>query len=259
MFMNSGIQNISLNIFVISVKRYIDRHDSVNSQMKELGLNFEFIFSNDPENFIEKDLDYIKHNSLTIGATSCVLKHVNAWKKFANSDSEFALILEDDVIFRKNFLQNLEKTITLLHEIEPSFLVFLGGADNKLNKKFFESNTLNLIEFPISTTEGYIIDQNSAHLRLDWLLRHNKIQDAADHFLKKIDKKLGIKQYRTSFPILQQGSLYGKFISELDINRSKHGRLYIFTRFHWKKFRKQTLPRFLTRLFTTNYSSRSKK
>jgi len=240
-------KNFNFPVYVISVRSYTDRQKSITNQMNRLGINFEFIFDKDPEKISKHDLTKFNQNRLKIGAISCVLKHINAWKKFAKSDSNLALILEDDIIFKKDFLENLEIILKQISDMHPSFLAFLGGMDNRFDGRFFNNSKISLIKYPISTTEAYIIDKESNFKRLDWV-KNNKIEHAADHLIKKIDNELSISQYRVSKPMVFQGSLSGIFYSELDDSRSKHSRVYIFLRFYWGVLRKQYLPRFFYKL-----------
>jgi len=236
-----------LCVYVISVKSFTERHKSIDLQLRNIGFEYKFIFKNDPDDFCIEDLNKLETNKLSIGAQSCVLKHINAWEDFLLTKKKYALIIEDDVIFENNFLENLESIFNQMASLN-SFLIFLGGADNRVDSRFYKSSELCLIEYPISTTEAYIVDVDSAKKRISWL-QENKISLPADHLIKQIDSLLKITQHRTSFPLVSQGSLYGLFQTEIDSKRLKRNKYLLRLDYNLKKFRRRTLPGLIVKIF----------
>lgn len=238
---------MDLPIYVISTKWLLDRHMHMNALAKSMGFDFEFITEFDADELTTVDFEQVG-KGLTAKSTSNVLKHIEAQKKFLNTGAEIALILEDDVIFFDGFLSDLKLVLDQTTRLEPGWLIFLGGADNKRDDRFFETNDLSLIEQPLSTAEAYLIDRPGALKRMKWL-QSNKPDRQADHQLKLIDELISIKQYCVSHAMATQGSITGKFSTTLDSSRAKHSSLFLRTKYEFNRLRRQTIPRML-RLFT---------
>ena len=131
-----------------------------------------------------------------------------------------ALILEDDVVLFDDFFERLEDIIPKLAQFDPGFLIFLGGADNKIDERFLHSSDNDLIETPITTAEAYLVDGFSCIRRVAWV-RENIISKQADHQLKEIDNVLGIRHYRIAKAMATQGSITGLFQTALDDSREE--------------------------------------
>ena len=151
-------------------------------------------------------------------------------------------VFEDDAILDKNFVDEINQIMNENINLNNKKLIFLGGADNKIN--FSQLVTKKIIfEKPIATTEGYITDVNACEERIK-SLRNIIISLPIDHLLKKIDLENKIKQYWSLKPLVEQGSVIGKFESELDKNRLKHSNTYNKLRYKWQKLRRRQLKTF---------------
>jgi len=128
------------------------------------------------------------------------------WSQEAIQDS---IVFEDDAILDKNFVDEINQIMNENINLNNKKLIFLGGADNKIN--FSQLVTKKIIfENPIATTEGYITDVNACEERIK-SLRNIIISLPIDHLLKKIDLENKIKQYWSLKPLVEQGSVIGKF------------------------------------------------
>lgn len=244
-------QRLGIDIYVISVRTYVDRHEHVNSLAKFHNFSFEYIFEFDA---IDLDRSAISRCSgiLTPSSMSNSLKHIEAERKLIEGSSSIALVLEDDILFLEGFFQQLEDIVIEARSLNPGWLIFLGGSDNKLDEDHFDPAAGLLVEKPITTAEAYLIDRVGCLARLDWL-KTRKVDRQADHLLKLIDAESGNKQYRTRVPLATQGSITGKFDSKLDSSRQKHGRGYLLARYWFSRFRRQKIPYYthwLKRLFS---------
>jgi GR25 family glycosyltransferase involved in LPS biosynthesis len=232
-------------IYVISVKTYADRHRHIALLAERYGLEVEFVWPFDVDDLSASDLSGVS-DKLAPASVSNVLKHLHAQEMLLQTDKSFALILEDDVILFDDFLEKMAKVLKLSSELEPGWLIFLGGADNKIDSRFIEADELTLISAPLTTAEAYLVDRTSCAKRCEWL-RHNKVDRQADHQLKLIDNLLQINQYCVSHPMATQGSVTGLFDTKLDSSRSKHGSTYLRLRYAYNRFRRQVVPRFWAR------------
>jgi hypothetical protein len=235
-----------LKVYVISVRSFHDRHCHIQELSDRFGFQFEYVFDYDADDL--KDADWkLFGRSMSPQAASTVLKHIECQRRLLNSDSEYALIFEDDVIPLNGFNTRIKKVMAQVDALEPGFLVFLGGVDNKIDRRFAYSKKDKLISHPMSTAEAYIIDKAGSQLRLNWL-EANLITMPADHQLRWMDEMLSIPQYWASFPLVTQGSISGKFPTTLDSSRGKHSLIFLRLKFEWNRLRRQIIPRFIVRI-----------
>lgn len=236
----------SIPIYVITVKTFIDRHAHMAALEERLGVKFEYIWNYDADDLSDDDCSRVSGN-MARQSISNVLKHFEAQRRFLKTDSEVCLVLEDDVLLFDKFEQNFEKVLGHTRHLTPGWLIFLGGADNKIDCRFLSQDE-GLIEQDLTTAEAYLLDRHGCQRRLEWL-RLNKLDRQADHQIKLIDRSLGIKHYWYSHPMATQGSITGLFSTALDASRAKHGSIYLNIRYRWNRFRRQTVPRLFARIF----------
>jgi glycosyl transferase, family 25 len=237
----------NLPIYAVTVASFHDRHKNMSKQAEKYRLSIEYILNFDIDQLTESDLARVDSSIMPIPSISCVLKHIDAQRRMVDRGQSMCLLLEDDVILFDNFSNNLNQIVLLSRDLDPGWLIFLGGADNKIDSRYLDSSSLRLIESPISTAEAYLLDFEGCRKRLEWLAE-NKINLPADHLLAKIDASLGIRQYRPSIPMAAQGSITGLYKTTLDSNRGKHGSIYLKLRYIYNRFRRQIFPRFINSL-----------
>jgi len=230
-----------LPIYVLSVRSFKERQDSILRQAKTFGLNVEFVFDYDADDLTSEDLGRFG-GDLTLNAKSCALKHFEAEHRLVESGHSNALILEDDALLFENFTIRLERVLDNSQRLQDGWLISLGGADDKASIEDSHAPSESLIEKQVSTTEAYLIDSVSARLRLEWL-KSNQIVWAADHQIKRIDQEMGIKQFRVATPLCTQGSVTGCFRSALDSSRQKHSGHYLMVRYKLRRLLNQHVPR----------------
>jgi glycosyl transferase, family 25 len=233
-------------IYVISVRTFSDRHRHIKDLAESLDFNFEYIFEHDADELSEYDWSRV-NRAMNPKSVSNTLKHLAAQERLIASGKTVGLVFEDDVIVFDGFVEHLNKTLELASRLDSGWLIFLGGADNKIDSRFSQSSDFSLIENPISTAEAYLVDIEGCLKRQTWL-SSNIIDRQADHQLKLMDQWLGIAHFWTSKPLVTQGSITGDFKTALDQSRAKHGPLFLKWKYRWNCWRRQTLPRFLARV-----------
>ena len=234
-------------IYVITVRSFRDRHAHIEALAAKFGFQFEYVFDFDADALTADDWLRVD-GTMSPASASNALKHFEAQRRLVESGASIGLILEDDVLLFEGFIENLGKILELAAVLTEGFLIFLGGADNRIDQRFLKADNLSLIRKPISTAEAYLVDSVGCLRRLDWL-SSNRIDRQADHQLKLIDDHLKLHQYWASMPMATQGSITGLFQTSLDQSRAKHGQTYLGLRYRWKRLRHQVLPRFISRLF----------
>ncbi len=123
------------SVYVINLDRRSDRLVAVSNQLMRLGIAFERIQAIDAkELFSGKEHIELKSplHLIAQGAVACKMSHIKALQTFLRSDSEFALILEDDVRLANDLPALLEcadwfphphKIVNLEVNIEDEYLL----------------------------------------------------------------------------------------------------------------------------------------
>lgn len=237
---------LSIPVYVLSVKSFAARQRSIKEQARHFGFEFEFVLDFDPG---ETDgAPYQFDVSLGPKSVSNVLKHLEAQKRLVSSGRKIGLVLEDDAILSPRFMERILSVLDRAERLSESYLIFLGGSDDRLDQRFFKVGVNDLVPAELTTAEAYLIDPAGCERRLQALSTWS-IDCQADHLLKKLDRFLGISQYRVGEPLVTQGSVTGKFVTALDSSRAKHGSFFLGLRYRYNRFRKQTLPRFFFNIF----------
>lgn len=124
---------ITPSVFIISLPEAEKRRTYIKNVLDKLGLSFEFIDAVDGRNF-----DVMSHplynapkrlrcfgKNLTGGDLGCILSHKKIYKRMVDNNISHALILEDDVLLRDDFLPVLDKI--LLSNISYDAIRFFGS------------------------------------------------------------------------------------------------------------------------------------
>ena len=237
---------MNIPIYVITTKFLPDRHESIRAQLFKLGLQFEFVMDYDPDD-LTKPSWASWDSELSARSASNVMKHMEAQRRLLGSGRPVGLVLEDDAILFESFSSTLELILKETKTIPSGWLIFLGGADNRIPADIAASNSQGIIEHPITTAEAYLIDSIGCQRRFEWLAT-NTLDRQADHQLKIIDESTGIKQFWVHFPVVSQGSITGAFATTLDASRARRSLAYLRFRYLFNRFRKQLAPRFLEKI-----------
>jgi glycosyl transferase family 25 len=242
-----GLGALSIDaIFVLSVKTFAERIAHVTGELGRFGIPFEFIFE-----FDAADLDdevILKHfagSSPMKKQMSLTLKHLHAWRLACARGARRIMVFEDDVVLVPEFHAHLAAAMRAADALAPGWHIFLGGADAKVPDRFF-LDPGPLVRLANTTAEGYVSDLEACRRRLAWC-EANKIRHPADHLITHIDGVEGIAQYWPPAPLVEQGSVTGRFDSVLDATRLKHSRFYNVARHRWTKWRRRTLRRLWVR------------
>lgn len=233
-------------VYVVTAGHLTERHKHIEKLAKGYDFSFEFIREYDPSDIARSpDLQAKFADDLPVNSISCFLKHFEAQKRLVASNHPYGLILEDDVEFLEtSFHDRLNKILTQIPNLGSKWLIFLGGADNKLSARFFlESDPALLLESSMTTAEAYLVNRESCIERLMWFEQTNSIEIALDHLMTSLDKNLGIKHFRPVCALASQGSITGKFETTLDGSRRKHSSTYLYLKYRLNRFRRQLFPR----------------
>ena len=134
-YLKSIINHIKIDkIYIINLLRCVDRKNLMINKLKQLEIyNFEFIEAIDGEN-ISDEFENLKKNNktniITKGHYACSKSHIKTLNKIYNSEFENVLILEDDVIFRDDFIDKIKNI-----KVPDYDIIYFGGLVD-FNKLF---------------------------------------------------------------------------------------------------------------------------
>jgi len=224
-------------IYVLHVKEgYEDRAKSIEEQLSNLNLEFEFVLEHDIPELTETELSkyFVKGHVLRDPELSCSMKHIETLQKIEKSEGEIFLVLEDDVLFNKKTLDILTQLESELKTIETDFVISLGNAANMYTpKKELKEGKLLYRNIENRAADSFLISKKAVQKRLHWLEK-NTTTLPADHMYNLIDNEVNNKIYWLEPTIVTQGSQAGLFISSIQKEKPFHR-----FRWLWRDFRKK--------------------
>lgn len=227
-----------MNVFILHSAQLPQRKESVNAIVSRLREDKDFaetitiIQSNDPAeipvNIIQQIIDYSVVNdahlaqfnqftkNIHINQLSHILKHFDTLQKIAKegADDKVYLILEDDAVFQDITIAYLTAVAKQMKE-EQQGIVFLGLP----SIKEYESITIHEVAETamVPLIDSYFITKATAKRMLEAFL---PIRFTGVIQMNYIIRKLGMKVFQSSKPVIINGSRYGLFPSTLNPNNT---------------------------------------
>ncbi|HEB9319592.1 TPA: glycosyltransferase family 25 protein [Campylobacter coli] len=228
-----------MKVFIINLDRSLDRKEHMQRQIQKLfeknpslENKLEFIFFKAVDAKNKEYLEFKQHfpwwaslvlgRELSDGEKACFVSHYKLWQECVKID-ESIIILEDDVEFSDEFLNNGEEYIEELSKSEYEYVRFCYLFD----KKFYPLNKNYLLSFEkLAGTQGYVLKPSAAKKFIKYAKRWiYPVDDYMDMFYKH--KVLNIVKK----PLLL------KHDCGLESMISQAGRLFIKPRFYKKIIR----------------------
>ncbi|MHA3055806.1 glycosyltransferase family 25 protein [Acinetobacter sp. ANC 4633] len=194
-----------------------------------------------------------KKKPMTPGELGCTLSHIAALRDFLNSDEQYAIIFEDDVIERFDIdLDDLENLIKDM-KLKPNFFLSLGGIQMKICNKvrgkllpnvFFGEKILKVdLDFldKLAYAYAYVVDRGMAKR----LISYHATPKIYDHWGGLLLEK-NISFYATflfEHPVLNEDNLDNCSYLEQErllMGQVKKNRIYYF-HYYLKKIKKIVL------------------
>jgi glycosyl transferase family 25 len=203
-------------VYVVNVKKLTDRRLFMEKQLARFKMQAEFILDYDVEDLNDSIIaQYFMADSLSMPQMSCAMKHICALQKIAETNSPFSLVLEDDAVFSKHFNLGINYALTESSNFVDNKVVYIGSAGNYFTPKSKKKKGQHLYAASRGRfTDSYIIDSETAKMRLQWIYK-NKISKPVDDQFDYIDAELGIAMLWLEDPVVEQGSKNGLFNSEI--------------------------------------------
>jgi len=224
-------------VLVIGVRTLVDRQRHIEAEMARAGIDFEWMFDFDPPDITPEMIERtFAPSDMRIQHQSAVLKHIATWRACVERGCRRVLVFEDDVFLAPDFAAVLAQAMAEADGLRSPYLVYLGCGDNRYAAGARSSPTVLVPAGPLPAADAYVIDIESARMRLEWLAR-NRTTRPPDWLLREVDEELGIAHWWLRTPIVEQGSMNGRFTSLLDDKRAGRGRIYAWLRFRWDRWR----------------------
>jgi glycosyl transferase family 25 len=230
-----------MKIFVINLKRSVERRAFMQKQLASQQLDFEFIQAIDgaelQEGYLNEICNFEEMSAkrpwlLRRGVYGCLLSHLSVYKKIVDENIPYALVLEDDVEITSALKHKLSKLSDTIKDGE-AILLFL--QNNHTQILFSYCHTVNLqdgyrLAYPMKHTmlgsaAAYILTHGAASRLIDTVL---PIRYAADDWgafyeEKALDtircvtpfliKPAGLK---SSIDYIEETSMLGKIMNFVD-------------------------------------------
>jgi glycosyl transferase family 25 len=228
-------------VFVVSVRAFTDRIEHMRAQMAGAGIGFEWVFDFDPDTIDPELLERtFAPSDLRISHQSLVLKHAATWRACVERNLRRVLVFEDDVVLARNFSQVFDRVMREADRLAPGYLIYLGCGDNRYMEEAAHAATALVPGGPLSAADAIVFDREAAGRRLAWMSNH-RITRPADWLMREVDQEFGTPHFWLSEPVVEQGSMNGRFASSLDDKRRRRGRVYAWLRYRWSKWRYRNL------------------
>lgn len=137
---------------------------------------------------------------ITPAEVGCSLSHLESYKSFLNSQHDWLVIFEDDVILRKESLREISNTISKMRDINNSAIIHFGGLDGLptliKNLRGTRINNNKLFQIPKSSTEYlartvcYAINKTAAQNIVNLSIDDFHRADDYYYFTSKLDIKI---------------------------------------------------------------------
>ncbi len=188
-------------------------------QLSNKELVYEYIWEGDKKDITQEILDELFTGELIplSAGTSCVYKHILAYRKLVESNDTMALIFEDDVYLKKSFSENLNKIEqeiksralkNFVISLEDSNLKYVAGSEKIPNILLYKKLHGRM-------AGAYLIDRQAANNILQ-SIKNNKCSVPIDWFHNFASESNLIQIYWSSVILATQGSLDGSIPPTLD-------------------------------------------
>ena len=160
-------------IYVINLKREAERRENIVKELQKQNIqNFEIVDAvdgmeikrNDLDLLISKDNKFINPINTNMNAPEicCSLSHVKVYKKFVETNFEYALIFEDDAVFLNNFTEKLKNFIIRNFKYKKQ-IILLGELWQFYKRPLDVENEYEIVDVRNAVlTHAYFINKEAA-------------------------------------------------------------------------------------------------
>ncbi len=242
---------LSNGIFVIhALKGYEYHEERIIELFDKNGMSHEFVTDGDPIYFKKEILEkYFVPNIesiLSAGVLSCTLNHIFALEKIVEKNLDYALIFENDPFFLGNFVEELQKLVGEIENLEKGFMISLENSTLRLPSYWDIEKGKHLYQAATCRMSGsYLIDKKGAINILNEL-KCNKCPTVVDGWHDQLIEQNVVKMFWVHPPIVEEGSHNGHLNATISTKPRS-----TYRRFAWKAQKFYKL--YIRRLFPNKY------
>ena len=223
-------------IFVINLKKSVDRKKHMEKVLSELPIKVEFVEAIDGKELSDEEIFQVydeacKKNlsvSLTKGEIGCFLSHIKVWKKIKKQKLKEVFIMEDDIVIKdkKAFLEILKNRNCFPKNWE--IVLFAHGCSRYTGQgnetsflfysfKIYKQYKLKRFLGPAAGTLGYLLNQKA----VEKLLKKTspKFKGTIDHFYTGNDRIINL--YGIEPVIIEESNLIDTTMSDRYIAKNE--------------------------------------
>ena len=198
------------NIDKINICHYTplkERYTHMNKQSEKYNIKDKLLFITeyDRENLSDIDTIIFDKIKLKMCEISLFLKHIQSMKNIISSNKDYGIIMEDDVIFKDNFINNFNEVTKILPEdfdiiytgvfpFYKEYKNYSGNSNPIVNAKNKVGELYNMTKTVVFTwtgnnkgTDFYIISREGCIKFINFIEKikkdNNKISSPIDHFM----------------------------------------------------------------------------
>lgn len=176
------------NILIINMDKDVDRLDKIKKSAELFNIKFTRVPGVRVDDQYINTSPYISDFMKKYGTKGMIggfLAHKSVWEVVVKNNLEYAIILEDDIVFNENFNSSIDEILKDIHKLDFDVLLLgslVGGKPtkdynflDKISKFFLKSNEYKYIDDKYHTPEffggshAYIIKYESAKKLLEKL------------------------------------------------------------------------------------------
>lgn len=189
---------------------YEQQEKRLQSILKDkYGFDYEFL-ERDPDELIPEYFIANIREELSQGTIMCTLNHIMFYKRMVQNNDKYALILEDDPFFNKNFPQKLKQVVSEASRLPIGFFISLENSTLKFPSRKIIRKNKSIYEADRGRCAGaYLLDLKAAENIINWL-KYQKCDKTIDHWHNDLIAANVFKMYWAHPPFVEQGSLNGK-------------------------------------------------
>jgi glycosyl transferase family 25 len=167
----------------------LNKPDKLLSEIRNYGLDPILVEGVNGKKLSKKEIN--ENTSISgrmfapLSVIGCAMAHIKVWKLFLESNAEYAIIFEDDVVFEHNFKEKLD--LGIKNTPDDFDILYLGcfGCQNNLNFNTLQFANLGILNFKANfknqfvnkpfvalATHAYIVSRNGAKKLLSYIDRN---------------------------------------------------------------------------------------
>jgi len=195
--------------FTLNVK-YIDEYETtdIDNNTIRTFVNLEKTSNNDIFDLLSKNIH--------VKCLSNTLKHYKAYEYINNSDDDYSIVIEDDVLFSNNLNDRLLETIKEIKKLDNLWHILMLGvpipSQHVSDKKII--NTSDIFKI-LPVCDSYFVNRKTVS---ELIKQFIQVKFITNVHLSFIQAHRNINILMTSEPIFVDGSKYGLFLSSLEVN-----------------------------------------